>query len=270
MDLAIEEDLGRGDVTTRLTVPTNLETTGRAVAREDLVMSGGDVFATVMHRIDSQISVDTLVEDGGSGTADSRLIETKGKVASLLMAERVALNFLQRLCGVATLTRKFVDALPDGSGVRITDTRKTTPGMRFLERRAVLHGGGHNHRVDLAGGVLIKENHVAAVGSMEAAVRQCLDGAPHPLRVEVEVRSEEELDQALRAGADAVLLDNMSPEDLERCVGVVRGRAFVEASGGISLDNISAVAVSGVDAVSIGALTHSAAAADISFLLDGA
>ncbi|MCP4674720.1 MAG: carboxylating nicotinate-nucleotide diphosphorylase [Deltaproteobacteria bacterium] len=270
VDLAIEEDLGRGDVTTRLTVPVGLETIGRAVAREDLVMSGGDVFLAVMHRVDPRIDVEIMVEDGNRAAAGKPLIRAKGRVASLLMAERVALNFLQRLCGVAALTQKFIDALPEGSKVRVTDTRKTTPGMRFLERRAVLHGGGHNHRVDLAGGVLIKENHVAAAGSMEAAVRRCLDGAPHPLRVEAEVRSDTELNAALKAGVDAVLLDNMRPKDIERCVGIVQGRAFVEASGGIDLETIAAVAVTGVDAVSIGALTHSAEAADISFLLEGA
>ncbi len=270
VDLAIEEDLGRGDVTTRLTVPAHHQTTGRAVAREDLVMSGGDVFSAVMNRVDPKIRIEIMVEDGDSRTAGNILLTAKGKVASLLMAERVALNFLQRLCGVATLTRKYINALPKGSKARVTDTRKTTPGMRFMERRAVIHGGGHNHRVDLAGGVLIKENHVAAIGSMESAVRQCLDGAPHPLRVEAEVRSEAELNEALAAGVDAVLLDNMLPKELKRCVAIVKGRAFVEASGGINLETIAAVAASGVDAVSIGALTHSAAAADISFLLDGA
>ncbi len=268
VDMAIEEDVGRGDVTTRLTVDSGLVTTGRAIAREDLVMSGGDLFAMVMGRVDPDIEVKLGVADGGAAGPDTVLIAATGRVSSLLMGERVALNFLQRLCGVATLTRRFVDRLPKGSKVRVTDTRKTTPGMRLLERRAVLHGGGHNHRVDLAGGVLIKENHIAAAGSVSDAVRCCKEGAPHPLKVEVEVRNEAELKAALEAGADAVLLDNMTADELTGCVQIGNGRVFLEASGGVSLDNVALIAQTGVDAISVGALTHSASAADISFLLD--
>lgn len=184
------------------------------------------------------------------------------------MAERVALNFLQRLCAVATLTKQYVDQLPRNSKTRITDTRKTTPGLRLLERDAVLHGGGCNHRVDLAGGVLIKENHIAAAGSVTRAVEQCLRGAPHPLKVEVEVRSEAELEEALTAGAQVVLLDNMTPDEIQRCVNIANHRAFLEASGGVTLDRVAQIAATGVDAISVGALTHSAPACDISFLLD--
>ncbi len=270
IDIAIEEDLGRGDVTTRLTVPADLEDTGRVVARQDLVVSGGDVFAAVMRRVDPGIEVVLAAPDGNRIASGDVLATARGRVSSLLMAERVALNFLQHLSGVATLTDEFVKRLPEDSAARITDTRKTSPGMRFLERRAVLHGGGYNHRADLGGGVLIKENHIAAAGTLGEAVRACRAGAPHPLRIEVEVQNEGELEEALAAGADAVLLDNMRPAELERCVEIVGGRAYVEASGGVNLDTVAAIANAGVDAISVGALTHSACAADISFLLQGA
>ncbi|MDD5308454.1 MAG: carboxylating nicotinate-nucleotide diphosphorylase [Deltaproteobacteria bacterium] len=266
--LAVEEDLGRGDVTTRLTVPQGARSRGRAIARSRLVMSGGDVFEAVMRKVDPGIRVEHAKADGERAAAGDVLLAAEGPTDSLLMAERVALNFVQRLCGVATLTRAFVDALPQGSPTRIADTRKTTPGMRFLEREAVRHGGGCNHRVDLSGGILIKENHAAAAGSVGEAVRLCRAGAPHPLRVEVEVRSFAELEEALAAGADAVLLDNMAPREIARCAQRARGKALVEASGGVTLSNVGAIAAAGVDVISVGGLTHSAPAADVSFLLD--
>ena len=270
IDLALEEDLGRGDVTTRLAVPDGAIGAGRVVSRQDLIVSGLDVFAEVMARVDEAVVVDAVAADGERAAEGQVIVEASGPLASLLMGERTGLNFLQRLCGVATLTRRFVDALPQGSKTRVLDTRKTTPGMRFLEKRAVLHGGGVNHRPDLGGGVLIKENHVAAAGSLSEAVGRCRRGAPHSLRVQVEVRDEGELEQAIAAGADAVLLDNMSPEQVRRCVELAAGRVVLEASGGIGLHNVAELAASGVDAVSIGALTHSAPAADLSFLVDGA
>jgi nicotinate-nucleotide pyrophosphorylase (carboxylating) len=266
--MALEEDSGRGDVTTRLTVPADARGVGRVFARESLTMSGADVFETVMRQVDPGISVKIEIRDGSTAQPEEALIVATGCIASLLTAERVALNFLQHLAGVATLTRAFVARLPMGASVRITDTRKTTPGMRFLERRAVLHGGGYNHRVDLAGGVLIKENHVAAAGTIAKAVQRCKKGAPHPLRIQVEVQSLSELRQALDAGADAVLLDNMDIPKIEQCVAEAKGRAFVEASGGIDLDTVAAVSATGVDAISVGALTHSVTAADMTFLLD--
>jgi len=270
IDLAIEEDLGRGDVTSSLTVDPELDGEGRAFSRQELTVSGLEVFQAVMHRVDPRVVVEAAVADGDTVGPDALLTTVRGKVASLLAAERVALNFLQRLSGVASLTRCFVDLVPSGARVRITDTRKTTPGMRTLERQAVLHGGGFNHRVDLGGGVLIKENHVAAAGSVGEAVSRSLAGAPHPLKVEVEVRNAEELEEALAAGAEAVLLDNMGPEEIRSCVELAQGKAFVEASGGVGLDNVAAIAATGVDAISIGALTHSAPSVDISFLLEGA
>jgi len=268
--LALDEDAGRGDVTSRLTVPPGHRSRGRVVAKSDLVLSGGDVFALALQAVDPALVVRRLAADGTRLAPGQVAVETEGDTFAQLVAERVALNFLQRLSGVATLTRRFVDALPAGCATRVTDTRKTTPGLRFLERRAVLHGGGHNHRLDLAGGILVKENHVVAAGGIARAVRLCREGAPHPLLVEVEVRDLGELDEALAAGAQAVLLDNFADDLVAEAVRRVAGRALVEVSGGITLDRVSTLARAGVDVVSVGALTHSAPAADLSFLLQAA
>jgi nicotinate-nucleotide pyrophosphorylase (carboxylating) len=237
------------------------------VARAPLVVSGGDVFELVMHSVDCTVDVTQLLRDGTSVDPEQTILKIEGNTASVLMAERVALNFLQRLSGVATLTRQFVARIPEGVSTVLTDTRKTTPGMRFLERRAVTHGRGRNHRPDLGGGILIKENHIRAAGSVTEAVRRCRAGAPHPMKVEVEVTNESELKEALAAGAEAVLLDNMSLAEVRRCVDIVDGKALVEVSGGITLKNVEDLARAGVDIISVGALTHSAPAADISLLI---
>ncbi|MCU0660882.1 MAG: carboxylating nicotinate-nucleotide diphosphorylase [Myxococcota bacterium] len=270
IDLALEEDLGRGDVTCRLTVPRAAQTEARVVAKQELVLSGLDVFAAVMRRVDGSLEVQELAACGASIRRGEVVAKVAGSTASILMAERVALNFLQRLCGIATTTANYVAALPKHSKTRITDTRKTTPGLRYLERRAVLDGGGFNHRADLSGGVLIKENHIASAGSIAAAVAAARAGAPHPLRIEIEVQSRQELELALAAGAEAVLLDNMSKGEVEACVTLAAGRAFIEASGGITLENVGVLAEAGVDAISVGALTHSVRAADLSLLIQGA
>jgi nicotinate-nucleotide pyrophosphorylase (carboxylating) len=268
--LALQEDLGNGDVTTRLTVSPGQTTRGRVVAKQRLVVSGGDVFQLVMARVDPSTRVAIEVTEGDEADAGEVLMAVEGEAASLLMAERVALNFLQRLCGVATLTRAFVSQLSPSAGTRVTDTRKTSPGMRFLERRAVVHGGGYNHRADLGGGILIKENHITHAGSITRAVKACLKGGPHPLKVAVEVTNEAELEEAIAAGAHSVLLDNMAPDAITRAVTLINGRVVTEVSGGVSLDNIADYAGLGVDVISIGQLTHSAPAADISFLIEGA
>lgn len=265
---ALEEDLGRGDITTRLTIPQNAKGNGRVIARQDMVVSGLSVFAKVNHFVDPSLALKLNTADGDNIKNGALIAEVSGAIASLLQAERVSLNFLQRLCGVSTLTRRFVDALPKNSKTKIADTRKTTPGLRFMERQAVLHGGGQNHRVDLAGGILIKENHIVAAGSIKEAVKKCLNGAPHPLLVEVEVQNITQLQEALDAGAQAVLLDNMTANEISKCVALVNGRAIVEASGGVNLKTLFAIAAAGVDVISVGALTHSAPAADISFLID--
>ncbi len=270
IDIALDEDLGNGDVTARLTVPPDHISKGRVIAKQTLVVSGEDVFATVMGRVDPQISVRLRCTAGQAASPGDLLIEVEGPTRSLLAAERVSLNFLQRLSGVATLTRAYVNALPPQSKTRITDTRKTSPGLRFLERRAVVHGGGANHRADLGGGVLIKENHIAAAGSVTEAVRRCVQGAPHPLRVEVEVRNLRELADALGASASAVLLDNMSLKELREAVAFAEGKgAVLEASGGVTLETAGDIAACGVDIISVGALTHSYPAADISLLIEG-
>jgi nicotinate-nucleotide pyrophosphorylase (carboxylating) len=270
IDMALEEDAGRGDVTTRLAVPPDAVGSGRVVSKAELVICGLAVFEAVMRRVDARVCVTRRAADGDRLRRGDVALTAAGPLASMLTAERTALNFLQRLSGVATLTRRFVDALPAGSKAVIADTRKTTPGMRSLERAAVLAGGGRNHRSDLAGGVLIKENHVAAAGGVEAAISRCRAGAPHTLRIEIEVRTEEELARALGAGADVVMLDNMGVEQVRRCAAIAEGRAVVEVSGGVSLDTVASFAAAGVDVISAGALTHSAPAADLSFLLEGA
>jgi nicotinate-nucleotide pyrophosphorylase (carboxylating) len=270
IDLALDEDTGRGDVTTRLTVPADAAGAGRVIAKANAVISGLAVFAAVMRRVDARIAVTPRVSDGDAAERNAVILTAEGPLAALLVGERTALNFLQRLSGVATLTRRFVAALPPGAKAVIADTRKTTPGMRGLEKLAVLHGGGRNHRLDLAGGVLIKENHVAAAGSLVAAIARCREGSPHTLRVEVEVRDEGDLRRAIDAGADAVLLDNMDPERIRRCVETAAGRVVLEASGGVTPETVGAIAAAGVDVISVGALTHSAPAADLSFLLEGA
>ena len=266
--LALGEDLGNGDVTTRLCASESAVCTARVVAKSRLVVSGGDVFELAMHKVDPSIEVVQHLSDGTLAEPKQIILEITGDTASVLMAERVALNFLQRLSGVATVTRQFVDRIPKGAFAVLTDTRKTTPGMRFLERRAVTHGGGRNHRPDLGGGVLIKENHIRAAGSVAEAVRRCRAGAPHPLKIEAEVTNETELREALGAGAEVVLLDNMCLADVRRCVGIVGDKALVEVSGGVTLDTVGDLARAGADIISVGALTHSASAADISLLIE--
>ena len=266
VELALAEDLGTGDVTTRATIAPDVPATGTIVAKAPGVVSGLPVATAVFARVDPAIEVRPLTADGERIEAGDVLADVAGPAAGLLAAERVALNFLQRLSGVATATARYVEAVA-GTGARIVDTRKTTPGMRALEKAAVRHGGGHNHRVGLADGVLIKDNHLAALPGPDAvarAVRLARAHGPHTLRIEVEVTTLGELDQALAAGADVVLLDNMEPTLLREAVAVTAGRALLEASGGVTLATVRAVAETGVDLVSVGALTHSAPALDIS------
>lgn len=260
---ALEEDLGRGDITTDACVPPSV--VGRCAfrARTELVLSGGALLVEVFRQVDPSVSVCDLALDGTRLPAGGRLAQVVGPAGSILKGERVALNFVQRLCGIATLTRRYVDCLPPGSKTRIADTRKTTPGLRALERRAVRAGGGHNHREDLSSAVLIKDNHVAAAGGIAEAIQRCRAEAPHTSRIECEVDSIEQLEEALAAGAEIVLLDNFENAMVERAVAITRGRALLEASGGITLERVSALAALGVDVISVGALTHSAPAADI-------
>jgi len=261
--LALEEDLGSGDVTTEACIDANARAAAHAVAREPMVACGGPVLARVFERIDPALVVAMHVDEGARVAASTRLWTIAGRARSILMGERVALNFVQRLSGVATQTRAYVDAVPRGAAACITDTRKTTPGLRALERYAVRVGGGRNHRDNLGAAVLIKDNHIAACGGVGEAIARARAAAPHTSRIECEVDSLEQLEEAVAAGADVVLLDNMETAVLAEAVKRSRGRAILEASGGITLDRVAEIAAAGVDRISVGALTHSVAAADI-------
>jgi nicotinate-nucleotide pyrophosphorylase (carboxylating) len=259
----LTEDLAGGDITTEATVREGTIAIGHALARKPLVACGADVFAQVFYTLDPSLRVEELVSDGTAVAAGAELWRVEGSARSILMAERTALNFVQRLSGIATLCRQFVDALPTASKTRIVDTRKTTPGLRHLERYAVRIGGGHNHRDMLGSAVLIKDNHIEAAGGITTAVERARAVCPHTARIEVEVESLEQLDEALLAGADIVMLDNFATEQLREAVERARGKAIVEVSGGVNLSTVAALAAHGVDVISIGALTHSAPAADI-------
>jgi nicotinate-nucleotide pyrophosphorylase (carboxylating) len=260
---ALEEDLASGDVTSESCIDPATQALAHAVARQVLVACGGPVFQRVFATVDPSLAVEVHVAEGARARPGDRLWTVRGRARSVLMGERVALNFVQRMSGIATLTRAYVEAIPGGTRARITDTRKTTPGLRALERYSVRVGGGRNHRDDLGAGVLIKDNHIASCGSIRSAVERARSTAPHTAKVECEVASLDELEEALSAGADAVLLDNMSSEQVGEAIRRAHGRAFVEVSGGITLDRVAELARTGVDAISVGALTHSAPSVDI-------
>lgn len=259
----LNEDIGHGDITTELVVDPSLQGMARIEAREDFVVAGIDVARTCFEILDGSVTWETVTPDGTRVSAGGTIARVSGPLAALLTGERTALNLLARLSAVATLTARFVDAI-QGTKARIIDTRKTTPGLRILEKAAVRTGGGGNHRFGLDDGILIKDNHVRAAGGVSEAVKRARNSAPHGLVVEVEVTTLEELDEALAAGAPAILLDNMDPETVRVAVERARGEAALEASGGMDLDNVRAYAEAGVDLISIGALTHSAGSVDIS------
>jgi nicotinate-nucleotide pyrophosphorylase (carboxylating) len=266
VDRALGEDLPGADVTAVTTVPAGTAAHGRVVVRADVVVCGQAVAQRVFARVDTALVWEEVVADGARASKGSEIAIVSGPARSLLAAERTALNFMQRLTGTATTTRAFVDAA--GGRCRIADTRKTTPGLRALQRWAVRCGGGHNHRNDLTGGVLIKENHIRAAGGIVRAIAGAKAGAPHSLRIECEVTTLDELALALEAGADAVLLDNMDDAQVGEAVRRVAGRVPVEVSGNVDLERVPRLAALGVDVVSVGALTHSARAADIALKFD--
>jgi len=266
IDLALEEDLAFGDVTSRAIFPRDHESCAFIEAGSDLVICGLDVAARVFARVDPALRVSPSARDGDRVKRGARVCRVAGPTAPLLAAERTALNFLQRLSGIATLARRFADAAA-GTGVAVVDTRKTTPGFRSLEKYAVRCGGCGNHRSSLGEHVLIKDNHIAAAGSLGRAVRLARAGAPHLCRIEVEAESLAEVREAVRAKADVILLDNMSPQRVREAVAVIGGAAMVEVSGGVRLENLRDFAAAGVDLISVGALTHSAPAADLSLTL---
>ena len=260
---ALEEDLASGDLTTEACVDPEATAVAHAVARTPLTVCGGPVFARVFARVDESLRVEVHLPDGTRAEAGAKLWTVRGRARGILMGERVALNLVQRMSGVATQTRTYVDAIPAGTRARVTDTRKTTPGLRALERYAVRVGGGSNHRDDLGAAVLIKDNHIAACGGVRKTIERARAAAPHTAKIECEVDSLAQLDEALAAGADIVLLDNMSDEVVREAVRRAGGKALLEASGGITLARVADLARAGVDAISVGALTHSVKAADI-------
>lgn len=270
VNAALNEDLGRGDITTRGIVRTGVKARGSFIAKKDLILAGLEVADAVFTSFDPYLQIESAVGDGEEIKEGKIFARTMGDAQVLLAAERVALNFLQRLSGIATITRQYVDAVA-GTGVKIIDTRKTTPGLRMLEKYAVTVGGGHNHRLGLDDGVLIKDNHLAMAGSIAEAVRRARESAGHLHKIEVEVATLGQVREALAAKADILLLDNMSPELVRQAVEIVERqepndrRTLTEASGGINLNNVRDYAQTGIDMISIGALTHSAPAVDISF-----
>jgi nicotinate-nucleotide pyrophosphorylase (carboxylating) len=268
--LALDEDVGPGDRTAEACVAEEARGSGLIFAKEPLVVSGVSAAARVFRALDPSCELEPLKREGDSADPGSGVLRVRGKLRAILTAERTALNLLQRLCGVATLTRKYVEALK-GTKTRLLDTRKTTPGLRALEKAAVRAGGGVNHRGTLFDGILVKDNHAAAAGGVAEAVRRARNNGSNPLLlVEAEVSTPQQIEAALEAGAQMLLLDNLGDEELRKAVQQVAGRVPLEASGGMTLSRLPKVAAPGVDYVSVGALTHSAPAVDLSLLVEGA
>jgi nicotinate-nucleotide pyrophosphorylase (carboxylating) len=266
IDLALDEDAGLGDVTSRAIFPDRHTSRAFISAGHDLVVCGLEVAARVFTRVDPALKVEIVAHDGDHVKKDGVVLRVAGPTSALLTAERTALNFLQRLTGVATQSRNYAAAV-EGTGVRIVDTRKTTPGWRALEKYAVRTGGCVNHRSSLGEHVLIKDNHIAAAGSLTKAVKLARVAAPHLAKIEVEAKTLAEVKEAVRAAADVILLDNMTPAQVRAAVATIGGSAVVEVSGGVRYETLRDYALPGVDVISIGALTHSAPAADLSLTL---
>jgi len=266
IDLALEEDAGLGDVTSDALFPPRHRSRAVIEARQDLVVCGLEVAARVFARVDPKLKVKLMAADGDAIRDKGIVLRVEGPTGSILTAERTALNFIQRLSGIATQSRRYADAVK-GTGVRIVDTRKTTPGYRALEKYAVRCGGCRNHRSSLGEHVLIKDNHIAAAGSIARAVALTRAAAPHLAKIEIEAKTTAEARAALKAGADVILLDNMSPEQVKAAIGLIGGAAVIEVSGGVKFATLRDYALPGVDVISIGALTHSAPAADLSLTL---
>ncbi len=260
---ALEEDIRSGDVTTASALAGSETGLATALAKQSLVVAGLDVFREVFRVRDAGLVFKPASSDGATVQRGTVLAAVEGNLAGILTAERVALNLFQRMCGVATLTRQFVDAVA-GTRVKILDTRKTMPGLRILDKYSVRVGGGCNHRYGLYDGVLIKDNHIEAAGGISQAVRRVRETAPLMVKIEVEVKNLAEAGEAVEAGADIIMLDNMTVEAMREAVALIGGRALTEASGNVTLDTVTAIAATGVDFISAGALTHSARAADIS------
>ncbi|HBL83818.1 MAG: nicotinate-nucleotide diphosphorylase (carboxylating) [Clostridiales bacterium GWF2_38_85] len=261
--LSYDEDIGTGDITTNTTIPENTTASGSFIAKEDGVICGMGVASRCFELIDTTVKFEALVADGAKVKKGDVIAKISGNAASILVAERTALNLMQRMSGIATRTAEAVEQVK-GTNAKITDTRKTMPMLRVLDKYAVRIGGGYNHRFNLADGILIKDNHIAAAGSITNAVSSAKNGAPHTLKVEVEVENFEQLNEALNAGADIIMLDNMTNEMMCEAVKLINGRVLLEASGNMGEKDLLAVAKTGVDIISIGALTHTVKALDIS------
>jgi nicotinate-nucleotide pyrophosphorylase (carboxylating) len=269
IEMWLQEDIGFGDVTSLSTVPKELEGVGILYAKQDGVIAGLDVAKRVFSFVDPEISFSSLIEEGAIVEKGTVIARVEGRVQSILTGERLALNLLQRLSGIATMTHTYVaKAHAVNEKVRIVDTRKTTPGLRMLEKYAVTVGGGHNHRLGLFDAVMIKDNHIKAAGGIDKAVARARAAIPHTMRIEVEVETLEQLEQAIQAKPDIIMLDNMDTETMKEAVERVNGRMIVEASGGVNLDNVASIAATGVDVISVGSLTHSVTALDISLDLN--
>lgn len=260
---ALSEDLGTGDITTESCIPADAVSTGFFRAKMDGVFCGIAVLERVFRLVDEKVAVTPLVSDGDRVKKGENIAKITGPSRSVLCGERVALNLVQHMSGIATATRKAVEAV-EGTGAVIVDTRKMTPGLRVLEKYAVKAGGGRNHRFNLADGILIKDNHIVAAGGIAQAIEAVRRTAPHTLKIEIECETADQVRQALDAGADIIMLDNMSVEDMRACVKLIDRRAVTEASGNMGERDLREVAETGVDIISIGALTHSVAALDIS------
>ena len=267
VDWAIAEDLGPGDLTSELTIAASARCQARIEARSPITVCGLFLAREVFRRISPEVEFKPRAEEGEAAAPARRLADLEGPARAILAAERTALNFMGHLSGIATLTRRYVDAV-DGTGTHIVDTRKTTPGWRALEKFAVLCGGGVNHRQALFDGILLKDNHIAAAGGVGPAVRAAIDGAPAGIPVQVEVETLAQAEEACGAGADFLLLDNCTPKEIGVMKAALGGRAVLEASGGITLENVRAYAKTGVDRISVGALTHSAPCADVALEID--
>jgi nicotinate-nucleotide pyrophosphorylase (carboxylating) len=260
---ALLEDMGTGDITTISTIPEDVEIGGRFIAKADGVVCGLDVVRTVFHTIDENVEFTTNIKDGDIVKTGDVFAEVKGNAQAILQGERVALNFLQRMSGIATYTKKVSDEVKDFK-TKIIDTRKTIPGLRILDKYAVRMGEGHNHRHNLSDGVLIKDNHISASGSITTAVENARKIVPHTIKIEVEVKNFDEVNEALAVGADIIMLDNMTTEEMTEAVNMINGKALVEASGNMDQKSLPEIAATGVDFISMGALTHSVKALDIS------
>ena len=263
IEAALAEDWGTGDVTTMNTVPKYRQINGKFIAKADGVLCGMETAKAVFAYVDNDIEIKSFFKDGQEVKKGDIIAKIKGNAASVLMGERLALNLMQRMSGIATNTKKTVEKVK-GCSVKILDTRKTTPGLRLLEKYAVKTGGGFNHRFSLSDGVLIKDNHIKAAGGIENAIASARKGVPHTLKIEIEVETLDEVKRAVQAGADIIMLDNMSNEQMAQAVKLIDGRALTEASGNMDQKDLAAVAATGVDFISIGALTNSLYPLDIS------